>query len=221
MKKGNRTQLFLIGALVVVIVAMLIFSTSMTARINKVPEPTAVSDGSEGPIHFTGEVETLSGEVIESGIREMGELITAEYYYTHAEDFENVKTLWSIKVPMTKTKLVYTVEGDIKAGIDFTKVTVLVDDDAKKITITLPKSMVLASEIDHDSFHVVNEKEGWFNDLSAEDVNKTFAHVKEMEEEKAIENGLLTRADENAVRIITSFVKSSYDLKDYSVEVTE
>lgn len=221
MNSKNRKPVFLIGLLILVIIAMLIFTASMNARINRLPDESSAANPSDGPIPFTGEVETLSGEVIESGIRELGELITAEYYYTHAEDFESVKTLWNFQVPMTKTSLVYTVDGDIKAGIDFTGVTVLVDDEAKKIIISVPKSQILASEIDHDSFQVVNEKEGWFNNLSSEDVNKTFAHVKEMEEEKAEENGLLVRADENAVRIITSFVKSSFDLNDYAVEVTE
>lgn len=218
MNRGNRKAILAISTLVLVILGMIVFTIKMTAKISQETEETTVYQD-EGPIHFTGEVETLNGETIESGIREMGELVTAEYYYTHAEDFQNVKTLFGIKVGVTKSTLLYTVDGNIKAGIDFNAVIVDVDDETRTIKVHLPNSKIISSEIDHDSFKVVDEKEGWFNELSAEDVNKTFAHVKEMEEEKAVENGLLERADENAVRILTSFVKTGFDLLDYSIEV--
>lgn len=218
MDKRYMKQLLLIGMLLLVLIGMIVFSVNMTARINSDTQPVQQSEDTSGPIHFTGEIETLSGETIESDIRDMGELVTAEYFYSHAEDFENIKTLFGLKVPMTKTSLVYTVDGCIKAGIDFSQVTVEVDDEAKTVKITLPESKMISSEIDHDSFSLVNEKEGWFNELSSEDVNKTFVHVKELEEQKAIENGLLERANENAASIITSFVKN-LDMKQYTVEV--
>lgn len=218
MNKRYLKQLLLIGTLLLALIGMIVFTFMMKARINSDTVPVQESGDTNGPIYFTGEVETLSGETIQSEIQEMGELVTAEYFYTHAEDFENIKTLFGLKIPMTKTTLIYTVDGNIMAGIDFTAVTVEVDDEAKTVKISLPSSRIIASEIDHDSFALVNEKEGWFNDLSAEDVNRTFAHVKELEEQKAIENGVLDRADENAVRIIQSFVKN-LDLNSYTVEV--
>lgn len=220
MDRRYLKQLLLIGTLVLALIGMIIFTLKMSARINSDPAPSQASGDSNGPIHFTGEVETLAGETIQSEIREIGELITAEYFYTHAEDFENIKTMFGMKLPFTKTSVVYMVDGSIKAGIDFAKVTVEVDDEAKTVKITLPESRVIASEIDHDSFSLVNEKEGWFNELSTEDVNRTFAHVKELEEQKSIDNGLLERADENAKRVITSFVKN-LEMKEYAVEVTK
>lgn len=219
MNRNFKKSIALIVLLVAALLGMVIFSIVMTNKKVEAPGRVTTADEDSGPIHFTGEVVTLSGDTISFGIHDMGELVTSEYYYTHAEDLESVKTMWGIKVPFSKTSLVYKVDGCIKAGIDFTKVTVDVDNQEKTVKITLPESRIISSEIDHDSFELVNEKEGWFNELSAEDVNKTFSHVKELEEEKAIENGVLSRADENAARILESFVKSSFDLKDYTVEV--
>ncbi len=207
------------AALLLVLIGMLVFNFAVTGKSTDSPKRVTMSEEDAAPIHFTGEKETLSGETIQSEIREMGDLVTAEYAYSHAEDFQNVKTLFGLQIDLTKTTLIYTVDGMIQAGIDFRSVQVEADQENRVLKVLLPRSRITSSEIDHDSFHLVSEQEGWFNNLSAEDVNRTFAHVKEMEEEKAVQNGLLDRADENAEKMITSFVKSAFDLKDYRLEV--
>lgn len=219
MKRSYVRYVAVAAAFLILIAGMLIFSSAMLKK-GKQAEPVNKTDPADGGIHFTGEVEKMDGEVIASEIRDMGQLVTAEYFYSHAESYENMKTWLGHAWDVTKKSFVYTVDGNIKAGIDFRLINVTVDDEAKTIQIAIPKAEIISSEIDHDSFQLVNEKDGWFNDLSAEDVNKTFVHVKEMEEEKAFANGLLTRADENAAALLTSFVKS-LDVKDYTVKIEE
>lgn len=219
MRRGYQRYLLMAAALMMVILGMLFFTLTMMKRTPDTYQQANTDNDAEGPIHFIKEVETISGETISSGIQEMGELITAEYYYSHAESYESLKKLSIITLPGTKVSFVYTVDGYIKAGIDFSKVSVTVDDESRTLKLVLPAAKIMSSEIDHDTFQTVSESTGIFADLSAEDVNKTFVHVKEMEEEKAITNGLLINADDNAAKILESFVKSSFDLKDYTVAI--
>ena len=222
MKKETVKYVVILIALVVVIALIVAFLLYKQNKIDQTQKGNlTVQVETESMEHqLIVEEEKISGENVSSEIKDLGELITADYYYTHAETYDSSKQIWGITLPMTSTGFVYMVDGDIKAGIDFTAVKVQLDHDAKKVSIQIPKAKVLASEIDHESFRIVSQKNSIFNDLEASDVNDTFDDVKKSEEARAIETGLLTRAEDNAKRILDSFVKNSFGLQDYTIEIT-
>ncbi len=47
----------------------------------------------------------------------------------------------------------------------------------------------------------------------------SFADLKNSEEKKAIENGLLDKARESAVILVENFMRGSYDVGDYEIKV--
>ena len=106
---------------------------------------------------------TLTGETIQSGLRDIGKLCTAEYYFTHVETFESQIDLFGLKIPGTKSSYVYSYDGKILAGVDFTKITVDKDDRSKTILISFPEAEIISTEIDQDSFTLYGEKKGLFN----------------------------------------------------------
>ena len=163
---------------------------------------------------------TLTGETIQSGLRDIGKLCTAEYYFTHVETFESQIDLFGLKIPGTKSSYVYSYDGKILAGVDFTKITVDKDDRSKTILISFPEAEIISTEIDQDSFTLYGEKKGLFNPFEVEDFALSQSDMVRMEEERALNDGLLKRAEENAEQILSNFLVGTFDLERYTITTT-
>lgn len=170
------------------------------------------------------EVTYISGDTLQSGIREMGELVTADYYFTRLETFEDNKVLdltgWGIDfvtdIPLTSKSFSFSYDGQIKAGIDFTQVEVKVDEEQKQVIITMPEAKIVSCEIDPESYHFYEIKNNLFNPIDPEDYAVSLAELINAEKAKAAEGDLLKKASENARKIVSNFV-SSFNLGDYKL----
>lgn len=161
----------------------------------------------------------ISGKTIEAGLNNIGKLSTSEYYYTHVATYDSSKEIKGFKIPFTTSKFIYSYDGTICAGIDFTQIDVQKDDTNKKITVTLPAVEIISSEVEQDSFKLYDDKNSIFNPYDVTDFAVSFAELKTSEEKKAIENGLFSHAKENAKSIVENFMKGSYNVGDYEIEV--
>lgn len=192
-----------------------------TEEREKTERETVAEDTSEetGMKVFLKDI-TLTGETIQSGIRDIGKLCTAEYDFTHVETFESQIDLFGMKIPGTKSSYVYSYDGTILAGVDFTQITVVKDDRNKTIQISFPKAEIISTEIDQDSFTLYGEKKGLFNPFEIEDFALSQSDMIRIEEAKAVEDGLLTRAEENAEQILRNFLTGTFDLRRYTITAT-
>lgn len=161
----------------------------------------------------------ITGETIRSGMANIGKLCTAEYSFTHVERVDSSKEINGYTIPFTTTTFIYSYDGTIMAGIDFTQIQVAKNDTDKKITVILPEVEIISSDVDQDSFMLYDEKNNIFNPISVADVAGSFADLKNSEEQKAIEKGLLENARTNAVMLIENFMRGSYNVSDYDIEV--
>ena len=169
---------------------------------------------------------TALGETLQSGIRELGELNTAEYYFSRVETVESTKKidLTSIginfihDIPLTTNSFSYSYDGEIKAGIDFSEVRVEKDVEKKQLTVILPQARILSSVIDPDSYVFYEVKNNILNPIDPQDYAVSFAELVHAEEERAVEKGILDRANENAVKMIRNFV-GSYASGEYKITV--
>lgn len=161
----------------------------------------------------------ISGETIRNSMVNIGKLCTAEYSYTHVERVDSSRELYGYEIPFTTATFIYSYDGTILAGIDFTKIQITKNDVTKKITVTLPDVEIISSDVDQNSFKLYDEKNNIFNPIHVTDVADSFANLKNSEEQKAINNGLLDRAKENAVTLVENFLLSSYDVRHYKIEV--
>lgn len=204
-----------------ILVGLSVFLTSLFYK-SKLPKTEVVEPEEPGIIDEIVEEEvTLSGQTIAEGMKSIGKLSTAEYYYTHVESHDSALQLegTNFNIPFTKNKFVYSYDGSITAGVDFTKIDVAVDEEKKTVTVTLPEVEVISSEIDEDSFKLYDEQNSAFNKISVKDVAASFADMKKDEEAKAREKGLFDNAEKNAKTMIEGFVKSTYDVSGYKVIV--
>lgn len=163
----------------------------------------------------------ITGEMMQEKLREIGELATEEYAYTEVGTYDSSMSVqifgYGVSIPLTQSKFIYSYDGIIKAGIDFTHITVEKNEETGRVTVTLPKAVILSSELDEDSFELYDERNNIFNPFSVSDVNTTNRTLKTSAEDKAISKGLLTRADANAKALISGLLQSAYDLSGYTV----
>ena len=86
------------------------------------------------------------------------------------------------------------------------------------ITVTIPAAEIQGVDIDPESFQLYSEKAGLGNHISAEDFNNSLVELEATAREKAIERGVLDRADENARVLIRNLIGALVDLNAYSLE---
>lgn len=143
-------------------------------------------------------------------IQEIGELATLEYLYTDAGKFSDPKELFGKEIPFgfTTKSFIAKWDGSIKAGVDVQKINAEINDVTKEIIIHIPDAEILSHELDENSFETLDEKDGLFNPIEIDDIRQFDAVSKEAMEKRAIENGILDKALENAKEIIYRIVNN-------------
>lgn len=158
---------------------------------------------------------TVDTKTIQDGLADMGILITQEYYFTQVEKYTKEKKILNI-VP-SSSAIMYSYEGSVLAGIDFEKISLEKDENLKSITVKMPHAGIQATTIDKDSFEVYSEKESLWNQIKLEDFNNSLSEFEKAANQKAIDNGILERADEQAKILIENFIKNFPHASEYEI----
>ena len=153
------------------------------------------------------------------GFEDIGELATQSAYATEVNVTEASRDLFGVSIPFTQSKYIYSYDVVVKAGFDFGDIQWNVADGV--ITVRLPETRILSSELDLDSFQVYHEAESIFRPITLEENNQALADLKQAAEENAVANGLLESARSNAEDILTGFFANAYDLNEYELRFTE
>lgn len=157
----------------------------------------------------------ISSTLIKNRIESAQELVTSKYYYTTVGSYEDSKKFNNWNIPWTTKKIILSYDGTIAAGVDLKEAEVTIGD--KQIDIKLPEAKIISHEINHDSAKYYDEDNSIFNSISAQDTNNIFKDGKSKTEKEAIQNGLLTRATEDAQKALKTLLTSSSDTHDYQV----
>lgn len=222
-KTGKNMVYLILTGIIILLMIILIIIHQRQPFASSIPEATpeeVLENAAKKHDGFTLMTvnTTISADVIQDGLKDMGELATEEYYFKEVVSYSSIKQFLGLNLGVTESSYLAGYEGVIKAGIDFTQITISKDDENKVITVTLPKAKILSSEIDPDSFELYSEKEGWGNPISVTDYNNSLAELKKKAESSATERGVLERADENAQLIIKNFILTLLDDPSYTVQ---
>lgn len=159
---------------------------------------------------------TSSIEIVKEKLKETAELNTGSYLCTTVITKADSRKIKGWKIPFTQKSFTISYDGTVKAGIkDLTKAEVSQNGD--KVIVKLPEVEITGTEIDNDSFEILDESNGVFNTISADDVNDAQKELKKKMEQRAIEKGILDMAKSNAEELVTELLKSSTN--QYNVEV--
>ncbi len=159
----------------------------------------------------------ITAEIIEDELKDVGLLITEEYYFTEVVSYTSNKTLWHFDIPFTESAYLASYEGVVTAGVDFSMIGVQKNDETSSIVVSIPAAVILNVDIDPESFILYEEKTGLGNPVSVRDFNDSLVELENTARLKARERGVLDQADENARRmirsLITGLVDSSYSIR--------
>ena len=97
--------------------------------------------------------------------------------------------------------------ANIRAGIDFSKVTVKVSKD--KVTVHVPEAEIQSVDVDSDSIEFYDERYALFNWTDKEDVVDAISISEEDASAHADVSGLLKRADKQTNAILKNILAGS------------
>ena len=197
-----RTRLLLIAAAVVLVCGAMLAAFLLGLR----------RGGQE-------ETPVITSDLLGERLRYAQELVTVAYYYTNMGRFENHVDFYGWKVPLTTKSFIVSYDGVIKAGVDLGGVEVEVDETGKTVTVTLPDSGILSHEIPEDSIEVFDESDNIFNPITIEDYTGFTRDEKTAMEQRAIDNGLLTSADEQARSAVESLLRLMPGMESYQLNM--
>lgn len=177
----------------------------------------------EGLIHEA--LPVITDSLISEQLNALRELVTTEYLYTNSGKYENQNQITiigkDINIPFTGKRFIVAYDGRIKAGIDIGQTQIDIDEDARAITITLPKSEIISHETFEDTLVVLDETNNVFNPISIENYNEFVSEQKDSMEKKAIERGLLTNADAEAKLMVQSFLSQIPGIDTYQLTIQQ
>ncbi len=152
------------------------------------------------------------------GFEDIGELATQAAYTTIVEDTDVSRELFGVSIPFTQSKLIYSYDVVVKAGLDFDQVKWTVSEN--KIKVEMPEIRILSSEIQFDSFQTYYENESIFRPVKIDENNQAIQEMVKKAETTAVENGLLENARENAEMMIKGFIYQNIDSQEYQISFT-
>ena len=157
---------------------------------------------------------------IEGKIHDIGELSTAEYVYKISGMVDKNGLTLPGNIVITSSKVIYSYEGTIKAGIQFGEIQIDINtaQSPAKVYVHLPEAEIFSNELDNDSLEIYDEKYSNFNKINFSDINQSQAECKEKAEEAALDSGILEKASENAETMIRSMLYGFLDSGEYDIE---
>lgn len=158
------------------------------------------------------------GQTVRLGFEDIGEFATQSVYCQEVESINEGRKIFNVKIPFTDSKIIFSYGVTIKAGYDFKKVKWSVNDDNKKITVSLPEAKILSASLDTKSLKIYYEEESLFKNISVKDYNRSLDKLEERAKKTAIKNGLYEKTRENAEVLLKGFFANKYDLKEYVIE---
>lgn len=149
-------------------------------------------------------------KVIEENLRTIAELSTLTYTYSDVGIFSDQKTLSmfgnEIGIIGTKKSFIITYDGEMKFGIDLSKV--FISENGDVLTITIPEVQMFSHEIKEDSISLLDEKTGLFTSSSVKDYADFMVQQKDKMENRALEKNFYSQAKLNAELQIKSFINA-------------
>lgn len=151
-------------------------------------------------------------------LEDLGEFATQSGYFTTVQVISDSATLFGKTVPFTASKYIFSYDGVVKAGLDFSAVSLDVSELTHTVTVTAPPVKILSTEIDEDSLVIYDESRNIFSPLTLDDIRMSRTAMVDEIRTQAAENGLLDNARSNAETWIRLFLQTSYDPDEYTVE---
>ncbi|MBP3923371.1 MAG: DUF4230 domain-containing protein [Ruminiclostridium sp.] len=201
MENNNNTRIFISGKTIVTFVVIIVLVT--------VAVVLAIISSGEKPEEPKKELIT---EVMLQEVIDVSELSTFEAVYNGVAKVYNKQKPINIDYYVSYC-------SKIKAGIDFDKVELSVDNEAKKITATLPEVTITDVTVDITTLDYIFQNAAANNSSVAEEAYK--ACIEDATTESRRQKDIYTFAQQNAENVITALITPFVSQLDneYTLEI--
>lgn len=152
-----------------------------------------------------------SETILDFGFKNVGELVTQEWYGRILEDSSDARKIFKkISIPFTTSRLIFSLDVEVLAGIDFRKIEYKISKDYSEITVFLPKAKVYKYYQVPKTFKTYLDEESIFTNISSEKRHELEDVIVEKGKKKALDSGLLEKADNNAKILVEQMIKAKY-----------
>ena len=210
-KKAKKAKKILTSSILIVIALVAAFGAGYYVG-NILPQlGSAVNTSTESDfdLKLPGETEKMVVTVdeVKAKILEIGELTSCEgvYTVTKGEDFTR-HVLDNIPIPGATNHIELTCTGIVKAGYSLEDIVVKVDEDSRKIYISLPDAKINSNQLLWDSSMLLKEQNSILNPIDFAQYQSLIADIKEEGLQEAEKNGLFDTVEKNAKNLITNFL---------------
>ena len=145
------------------------------------------------------------------GIQNINELATVRERFQSIVSFSDGKQLpfLGFWLPGTTRKFIMRYAGVIVCGNDLSKLDISERFAVNRVRVVVPRSRILDIYADVQSFEVYDQQAGLFTSIRLEDQNREVTADLEEMRQNALKSGILSHADENTRRILTSIVAAT------------
>ena len=152
-----------------------------------------------------------SETILDFGFKDVGELVTQEWYGRILEDSSDARKIFKkISIPFTTSRLIFSLDVEVLAGIDFRKIDYKISKDHSKITVILPKAKIYKYYQVPKTFKTYLDEESIFTNISSGKRHELEDVIVEKGKKKALDSGLLEKADNNAKILVEQMIKAKY-----------
>ncbi|MDR1195607.1 MAG: DUF4230 domain-containing protein [Endomicrobium sp.] len=141
-------------------------------------------------------IEKESKTDIKATVKEIlpaAEYTSLVYHYTSVITHSEAAKLFSVDIPLTEKKAIYTIDGAIKMGFNCENIKIEITYD--NIIMYMPRITILSHEIYPETFSLYDERSSLFNRYTLKDANAIQLANKSAMELKARQNrGLYVQA---------------------------
>lgn len=150
-------------------------------------------------------------------ITHIQELALVKHNYTGVIGYKDYMKFLNINIPLTDKYFLLKYNGYLKAGVDFSRIKVTVENDSS-VHVSIPKPTIFDTVIDEKSVEVYNESENAFNPIKISDYNEALIREKDVMINDAINQGILADATEQAKLVLTTMLE---DMGFSRIKITE
>ena len=212
-KRSRHIVSFRNGMLAGILIVLLVVSI-FSIIIKQQKTITTITDT---PIVVEQITPTIILDILSTENNGIDELSTLEYRFTDSAQFKDSRQIKNWKIPLTEKSFTLKWDGVIKVGINISDIKTTVKGDT--ITITIPTTQIFSYDIDEDSVELLDEKNNIFNPITIEDKLKFDKSTEKEMKERAIENCILEKAQQNAKSVIYEFLLSNSVIrKNYDIQ---
>lgn len=160
------------------------------------------------------EQKRIQTDIIREELEQISKYSAYEMNYTSVLFYSEANQIFGMDIPLTKNRLLATIDGKMNIGIHAEKVEFSTKADAKgnitEVTALVPHSEILDNYTDQDTLQIYDETNNIFNPVKVENYSKLIVDSEKKEEEKVLRSDVLTQSDERIQKIITSYLHSVF-----------